>query len=248
MGSDVNPWAFEGFGRAADAYERARPDYPAAALEWLAERLDLRPGRVVVDVGAGTGKLSRLLAATGARVLAVEPLAEMRRLLEGTPGVEPLSAPAEALPLPDASADAVTAGQAFHWFRGDEALAEMHRILRPASGVALLWNRLDRDDSVAGAFAALIDRYRGHPSLEEGDRWRQPFSRTDFFGPLERRVFDNAHDVDGETLAARAASESSIAILPEEPRAELLAEVRALAPEPVALRYFTEVFTCSRKP
>src|SRR5438105_1434322 len=103
MSTEVNPWASEGFGRVAETYERARPGYPAEAIDWLAERLDLRPGRTVVDVGAGTGKLSRILAATGARVVAVEPLDEMRRLVEGAPDIEAVAAPAEALPLPDGS-------------------------------------------------------------------------------------------------------------------------------------------------
>src|SRR5579864_1054082 len=109
--SELHP-ATRGFGLAADLYERGRPDYPAPAIAWLVERLDLRPGRTVVDLAAGTGKLTRLLVPSGAEVIAVEPIAEMRakienlRVLEGT---------AEAIPLADASVDAVTVGQAFHW-------------------------------------------------------------------------------------------------------------------------------------
>src|SRR5205807_4612798 len=106
-----------GFDRAAEIYERARPEYPPQAVTWLAERLDLRAGRTVVDLGAGTGKLTRALVATGARIVAVEPLAEMRRVLEGAvPEAEALAGTAEAMPLPDAFADAVTVAAAFHWF------------------------------------------------------------------------------------------------------------------------------------
>ena len=109
-GSDLHP-ATRGFELAADVYERGRPDYPAAAIAWLVERLDLRPGRTLVDLAAGTGKLTRLLVPSGADVIAVEPLAAMRALIENA---RVLEGTAEAMPLPDASADAVTVAQAFH--------------------------------------------------------------------------------------------------------------------------------------
>lgn len=217
----IHPWAAAGFGSAAEAYERGRPGYPPEAIAWLAERLDLRPGRTVVDLGAGTGKLSRLLAATGARVIAVEPVDEMRAFIE----VEALAGTAEAIPLPDASADAVTVAQAFHWFRSEEALAEIDRILRPGGALALVANRLDRTDPTTDAFAAILDRYRGHASLE-GD-----LSAT--------ATFPHAQTLDADGLAARLASETSIATLAADRRAEALAAVRALAP--ATLRYVTEV-------
>src|SRR5947208_10781774 len=120
----VHP-AAAGFARAAGVYERARPEYPPEAVAWLVDRLDLPPGRVVVDVAAGTGKLTRLLVPSGARVVAVEPLAEMRaQLEEAVPSVEALEGTAEALPLADDFADAVTVAAAFHWFRAAEALPE----------------------------------------------------------------------------------------------------------------------------
>ncbi len=220
----IHPWAVAGFGSAAEAYERARPGYPPDAVAWLAERLDLRPGRTVVDLGAGTGKLSRLLAATGARVIAVEPVDEMRAFID----VEALAGTAEAIPLPDASADAVTAAQAFHWFRAGEAMAEIHRILRPGGALALVANRLDRSDSLTDAFAAVLDRYRGHASLET-----EP--------PSEAETFPHAQTLDAAGLAARLASETSIATLPAERRAEALDAVVALAPQPVTLHYVTAI-------
>ena len=123
--------ASRGFGAAADAYERSRPDYPPQAVEGLIRRLDLRPGRTVLDVGAGTGKLTRLLVPTGARILALEPVAEMRaKLVATTPGAEALDGLAEAVPLADASVDAAVCAQAFHWFDAPRALEELHRVLR----------------------------------------------------------------------------------------------------------------------
>src|SRR4029450_13324531 len=126
-----------GCAGSAEAYAGGRPGYPAAAVAWLARRLALGPGRTVVDLGAGTGQLSRLLGETGARVVAVEPVEEMRTLLTG---VEVLAGTAESIPLPDASADAVTAAQAFHWFDGPTALAEIAGVLAPGGAPAPVWN------------------------------------------------------------------------------------------------------------
>jgi ubiquinone/menaquinone biosynthesis C-methylase UbiE len=127
-------------------YERARPEYPAEAIAWITRELDLREGRTVADLGAGTGKLTRALIATGARVIAVEPgdamLAELHRVL---PGVAALRGAAEAIPLADESVDAITAGSAFHWFRHEEALPELHRVLRPGGALGVLWNSRDHE-------------------------------------------------------------------------------------------------------
>jgi SAM-dependent methyltransferase len=242
---NVDERAAAGFGRAAAAYERGRPGYPADAVTWLAERLGLRSGRTVVDLGAGTGKLSRLLAETGARVVAVEPVEEMRRFLETVRGVEAVDGTAEALPFPDASADAFTVAQAFHWFEPAEALAEIHRVLRPGSALAFLWNRLDEADPLTAAFAAVLARYRAHAHV--GRECEEGFDRTALFTPAELRTFVNEQEVDAETLADRLASESSIAVLPDQQRKQALSEARALAPRKVVLRYVTEVYVSNRR-
>jgi SAM-dependent methyltransferase len=243
---NVDERAVAGFGRGAEAYERGRPGYPADAVGWLTEKLRLGPGRTVVDLAAGTGKLSRLLVETGANVVAVEPVEEMRRFLDSVPGVRALAGAAEAIPLPDASADACTIAQAFHWFEPDAALAEIHRVLRPESGLALLWNRLDEADPLTAAFTAVLERYRAHPRV--GFAWPEGYERTTLFTPPELRTFANVQELDTETIADRLASESSIAALLEEQRRQALREVRALAPGPVVLRYVTEVYVSNRRP
>ena len=133
------------FEQVADVYERARPEYPADAVAWVADELGLSPGRTVLDLGAGTGKLTRALVQTGAQVIAVEPgeqmLSQLRRVV---PDATALLGAAEDIPLPDNSVDAATMGQSFHWFRHDEALPELHRVLRPGGGIALLWNWRDQ--------------------------------------------------------------------------------------------------------
>jgi len=119
-------------------YERARPEYPQDAVDWIAQELGLHAGRTVLDVGAGTGKLTRALVETGARVIAVEPgEAMLGQLRHAVPRAEALLGAAENIPLADDSVDALTVGQAFHWFRHDEALPELHRVLRTGGGIAL---------------------------------------------------------------------------------------------------------------
>jgi ubiquinone/menaquinone biosynthesis C-methylase UbiE len=142
------------FDSVADVYERARPQYAPDALAWIAGELPLRR---VLDLAAGTGKLTRQLAALGADVVAVEPGEDMRRVFaEALPGIELHAGSAEAIPLPDGSVDAVTVGQAFHWFRTADALAEIHRVLRPGGGFALLWNADDREDALMAALDAEV--------------------------------------------------------------------------------------------
>jgi len=241
----VHPVAAAGFGRSADAYERGRPGYPAAAIRWLAERVPLRAGVTVMDLAAGTGKLSRPLAATGARVIAVEPLAAMRHAIGS--GIETLEGTAEAIPLPYSSADAVTVGQAFHWFDGEPALAEIHRVLRPGGSLALLWNTRRMEDAIHVSIERLI-----RPHCEQVPRhgtraWREPFTRTALFEPLEEVEFAHEQRLDVHELDARVASTSAIAALPADERETVLREVRALAANgPVKLRYRCEVHVTRR--
>src|SRR3954454_1555934 len=130
------------FGPAAGDYERARPSYPAAAIDVLRRELGIGPGRMVCDLAAGTGKLTRLLVPSGATILAVEPVPGMRdELRVAVPDVEVVDGTAEAMPFPDASVDAVTVAQASHWSRFDEALAEIRRVVRPGGGLAILFNQ-----------------------------------------------------------------------------------------------------------
>ena len=157
------------FGAAATAYAEHRPDYAQAAVRWA---LEAAPGPRVLDLGAGTGKLTAALVALGAEVIAVEPdpamLAELRR---ARPAVRALTGRAEALPLPDASVDAVLAGHALHWFDMDLAGPEIARVLVPGGILAGLWNVLDtRVGWVAG-----LERVSGSAAIGPRDtlsRWR----------------------------------------------------------------------------
>src|SRR5262249_54140245 len=148
-------------------YERARPLYAVDALEWLRARLPLRR---VVDVGAGTGKLSRQLAAVGADVVAVEPDPDMRAVFARVlPGIELLAGSAEELPLADASVDVATAAQAFHWFDLERALPELHRVIRPGGGIAVVWNEWDDDDELMRSLNQIVKRRRPSAIVASGD-------------------------------------------------------------------------------
>jgi SAM-dependent methyltransferase len=223
-------------------YDRGRPDYPAAAIDLLVERLGLGPGRTVVDLAAGTGKLTRQLVPTGADVIAVEPIEQMRSLIKDVRAIE---GTAEAIPLPDASVDAVTVAQAFHWFRPAEALAEIRRVLRPGGGVALIWNTRDERDRVQAAISSILEPLgRDTPRRQKRD-WREVLDDSGLFTPCEAVTFDHAQEVDEDGLVERFCSISFVAAAPADVRAEVEARVRALAREhgtPVRLPYVTEVY------
>jgi SAM-dependent methyltransferase len=241
----LHPTASEGFARSAAAYERGRPGYPAAAVEFLAARLRLEPGRTVVDLAAGTGKLTRLLVATGAEVVAVEPVAEMRAALPAD--VRAVDGTAESMLLPAASADAVTVAQAFHWFDGDAALAEIHRVLRPGGLLALVWNRRRMDDPLNQAFEELVAPHRGNTPALRTNAWRAAFEHTELFGPLEKHTFPNDQSLDAGGLADRVASISFIASLDEAERAAVLRAARTLAGDGrVVIPHDTEVYLSER--
>jgi SAM-dependent methyltransferase len=230
--------AAEGFSRSAEAYERGRPDYPGAAVDFL--RAHLPAGATVLDLAAGTGKLTRRLLDAGLAVVAVEPVAEMRA---GLPAASrPMAGTAEAIPLGAATVDAVTVGQAFHWFDGDAALAEIHRVLRPGGTLALFWNRRDESDPVNRAINDLEAPYRGAVPTHRWDTWRAVFEGTRLFVPLEERTFANEQRLDADGMEARVGSISFIAALDAPERKRVLERARAIAGEgTVTVPHRTEV-------
>jgi SAM-dependent methyltransferase len=239
--SGIHRAAAHGFARSAEAFEIGRPGYPAAALE----PLRLSRGLRVLDLAAGTGKLTRALAASGASVTAVEPVAEMRACLPSS--ARALDGTAERIPLEDASADLVTVAQAFHWFDGDAALAEIHRVLRPGGRLAVLWNRRVEDAAINEAIEAIVEPYRAGTPTHRGEDWRGAFERTTLFGPLEEHVFANVQVLDEAGLVARICSISFIACLPELERVRVLVRARELVADgPATVPYRTEVQVCER--
>jgi len=231
----------------AETYERRRPTYPAALVEWLVERLGLRPGATVVDLGAGTGKLTRGLVPSGARVIAVEPLSEMREQLEAVvPDAEVLAGSAEQLPLPDSSVDAVVAASAFHWFETEQALSEIHRVLAPGGALATVGNGRDLSDPLQRGIQAIVGRYL--PTTDEILSWIAVVDASPLFGPAEEFATTFEQWFDAEGLAERMGTVSYVARLPDEERLHVLAQIRELGdaqPEsPFPFRYRTEARIC----
>jgi SAM-dependent methyltransferase len=252
----VHESAARGFARAAADYERGRPIYPPEAIAFLARVLGLAPARTVLDLAAGTGKLTRALSPRAGKLLAVEPVAAMRaKLEESLPQAEALAGSAEQIPLADGSVDAVAVGQAFHWFDGDAALAEIHRVLRPSGRLGLIWNARDEAVPWVARLTAIMEPHRkGTPGYRAGD-WRLAFERTTLFTPLERAEFRLEHELTPDGVVARVASVSFIAALPDEAREDVLGQVRKLLVEDpetrgrgtVVLPYRTDVYSCGRR-
>ncbi len=214
----------------AGAYAEHRPDYAEAAVRWALAPVGPRPR--VLDLGAGTGKLTAMLVSLGADVTAVEPdpamLAEFRRVL---PGVRSLSGRAEAIPLPESSFDAVLAGQAMHWFDMNLAAPEIARVLVPGGVLAGLWNADDdRVEWVAG-FAGVS----GGTARVTLSSWRAasldtPVTHPDVlaaFGRLERAEFPHGQRRRAESLVATIATHSRVLIMPDAERAAFLDQLRA---------------------
>lgn len=250
-----NSWRERGgsFGAAADVYDRSRPSYPVEAVRFALPGGAMR----VLDLAAGTGKLTGVLLDLGLDVVAVEPTPEMRALLP--PRAEILDGTAEAIPLPDASVDAVLVGQAFHWFDEDVALKEIARVLRPGGTLGLLWNLREVTepwvDEVWGLFeSASIEDASGESASGDSDAFSDtqpptaPFEATEDFEPASWQHFPNAQQLDPDLLVDLVASRSGVIVLPVEQRVEVLQRTRALAPsDSFELRYRTEAWCSVRR-
>lgn len=225
----IHQAAATGFSLAADKYTVGRPEYPAELNHWLTVQLGLKPGTTVVDLGAGTGKFTSLLVATGAEVIAVEPVDEMRALL-GTahPQVKALSGTANAIPLEDDSVDVLVCAQAFHWFATDEALAEIHRVLKPGGRFGLVWNVRDESVGWVAELGRIANAHSGDTPRYGTGEWRKVFPFKGF-GPLHEAHFSNQHVGAAEDVVFnRVRSISYIGALPAAEQAKIDRQVHDL--------------------
>lgn len=247
--------ARRGYGTAgaAAAYERGRPGYPEDAVAELVRVLGVAPGATVLDLAAGTGKLTRQLMATVATLVAVEPVAAMRdqlarlaagKVLGGAEPANPADGPggglsvlggtAEAIPLRDGSLDAVTVGQAFHWFDAGRALAELARVVRAGGRLGLIWNARDRSTEWIDAVWAVMDRVEDDaPWREYGDgrtsaRQRGYVTGGEAWSDWTEATFHHVQYCSHEDLVDRVRSVSHIAALPPASQREVLEEVRSI--------------------
>jgi SAM-dependent methyltransferase len=225
--------AAEGFDRGAVAYERARPSYPPEVVACIVGRARLGPDRRVLDLAAGTGKLTRLLVPSGAEVVAVEPVPGMRDQLRAVlPDLEVLDGTAEDIPLGDASVDAVTVAQAIHWFDLDVAVPEILRVLTPGGTLVVTYSLPDVRVGWVQRFVAALDTGRGLPFHRYGQHdYGEEISAVAGagLGPLGTFEWEWGQPCDAELLVVRAASISVVASLPDDERDRVLERVAELA-------------------
>jgi len=241
----------KGYQSGAGIYVTGRPGYPPEVMDWLREVLGVGRGRSTLEVGAGTGKFLPLLEKCGGRILALEPVDAMRaRFVEDFPAVEALSGTAEAIPLPDASVDAVVCAQAFHWFATAAALAEMRRVLMPGGVLGLIWN--ERDESVpwVAALSEITNPSEGNTPRYRTGAWRRAFPAKGF-AFISERLARHYHVGPAErVIVKRTLSVSFIAALASEQREMVARQVFALidrtpelvGQETIAFPYETRMF------
>lgn len=252
----IHESAAQGYSREAGTYARGRPDYPDALLTWLTDVLGVAPGMPVLDVAAGTGKFTALLARTQAEVTAVEPVDGMREALVGIlPDVIALPGTAESIPLADACVQVVTCAQAFHWFANIDAVREMHRVLQPGGRLGLIWNVRDNQVDWVAELSAIMAPYETGTPRHHLGRWQDALTAERLFHLPPTVSFRHFHEGPPETVIVdRTLSVSFIAALPEPEKAVVAARVRDLVQKHPALRgqatvrypYRTDAYACLR--
>ena len=254
--SDVHAAAQAGFSREATTYARGRPEYPGELVAWLRDKLALGVGSTAVDLGAGTGKFTRLLLDTGAQVIAVEPVEAMRlQLAARMPGVRVLAGSAQAIPLPSGGFDALVCAQAFHWFATAAALAEIRRILKPGGRLGLVWNVRDESVDWVAEITRIITPYEGDAPRFHKAEWQQAFTGSGFTGlALDTLAHQHVGSAD-EVILDRFLSVSFIAALADERKAGVKRALqRLIATHPqlagrdsIVFPYRTHAYWCASR-
>ncbi len=218
MDADEKALRAASFGSVAEAYAAHRPGYPTEGVEWL---VGTSPGRIL-ELGAGTGKLTQALIALDHDVVATDPSVDMlTELRRSAPQAHRSVGSAEHIALPSSSVDAVVAGQSFHWFDLDHALPEIARVLRPGGVLALAWNVGDQKVPWVGKVFSLI-------GLSDSDVGKDPIADSDLFAPSEQRIIRHWQKLDREGLIGFCASQSMFATKSEAEQRALVDEVGAI--------------------
>ncbi|HVF11582.1 MAG TPA: class I SAM-dependent methyltransferase [Actinomycetota bacterium] len=222
----IHPLAATGFATAGEAYESGRPGYPKALLDHIREVASIGPSTRVLDLAAGTGKLTKLLVDSGARVTAIEPLEDMRKSFSTVvPDVEILDGTAELIPVEDGVFRAVTVAQAFHWFDQKRAASEIQRVLENHGWLFLIWNTGDKSYEWMSRISEIVDPIQASVPDYETQDWQGAVKDSGLFGPIEHIAFPNLHEVNRQIVEFRFASSSYIANLEEAERSILMSKI-----------------------
>jgi SAM-dependent methyltransferase len=234
-----------GFETGSETYERARPEYPVAAVEGMLGTTGITDGARVLDLAAGTGKLTRQLSARGASCVALEPSEAMRTVFEQVlPNVPLIAGTAESIPVATGSMEAVVVAQAFHWFDPQRSLAEIARVLCPKGWLALIWNERDESDPTMAELVRVSKWDRNQP-YPMGKDFGKLVDQSRLFGPVERTKFQFVISVDRQRLVEQVSSRSYVRVMEEHDRQALLDRVAELAEdleEPIAMPHITDLF------
>lgn len=244
-----------GYSSQASTYAKGRPSYPIELQAWLRDALDIRPGATVIDLGAGTGKFTRLLSSMESDVVAVEPVDAMRaEFAKDLPNIKVLKGTAESIPVESGTAQALICAQAFHWFANETALAEIHRVLKPNGRLGLVWNVRDESVDWVAAITDIITPYEGDTPRFHTGAWRLPF-KGHYFSDPELTCFGHTHSGSAkEVIIDRILSVSFIAALPPSEKAKVTEQLQNLVQTHPSLRrretiefpYQTQAYLCRR--
>ena len=253
--NDVNIIAAQGFEQAATIYEQTRPSYPNEVIDLIKSLYD-KPD-IIIDLGAGTGKLTRLLGPIGAReIIAIEPVLAMRENLKKIPIITKiLDGTAEHIPFEENTIDIIICGQAFHWFANHSALAELNRVLKPNGLLILVWNSSDSTGQQwAEKITDYVDSFRSnHTPRYRTMEWKTVFDNQKLFSSLQHKQFTHQQRVTRDFALNRILSISFVAALPAEEQTKLIDEVRKMLDSNEETRdlqefdsnLFTDVYWCS---
>lgn len=248
----IHPTASAGFTIGADDYEAARPSYAAEAIDWAFQVCEISTDAHVLDLAAGTGKLTRDLVTRAGLVEAVEPIEAMRQQFRRVSGVDAKDGIAESIPAQDHAFDAVFVGQAFHWFDPDTSIPEIHRVLLPNGSLTLMWNTRDKSDPIMRQLWELIDTHGKEIPKYRKRKQTDGLPPTKLFNEIARRKFPNPHPMTIQQMLTRVSSTSYIAVLPKSKKQSLLKEAEDLlvphldGDSALVAKYLTEVF-CYRR-
>lgn len=225
----LNLSAIPGYFKSADSFATGRPGYPPEANDWLIKDLQLKHHSVVLDLGAGTGKFTPRLLDIGAHVIAVEPVPRMREKFAARyPEIQLLDGTADNIPLKSGSVDAVVCAHSFHWFATPEALAEIHRVLKPGGRLGMIWNLRDASVDWVGKVADVVSAVAADNPRYYSLEWRKVFPYTGF-SPLNERHFRHAHTgLPEDVIVNRVRSISFVANLPPAEQERVFEQVREI--------------------